>query len=125
MDKTNKDLDIKDTILSLTNSFGKMYDIEKIYGYKSNLGGSCANPTYGSLYSPTGHKKSAGDAVSSIATNMISLMSMSGDKALCYSTPYAWAISAPLFSDNTKYYCADNSGAFIESTLPLDGTKCK
>lgn len=125
MDKANKDTDMKDTIGALTNSFGKMYDLEKIYGYKSNLGGSCANPTYGSLYSPTGHKKSAGDVVSSIAKNMISLMSMSGDKALCYSTPYAWAISAPLYSDSTKYYCADNSGAFIESTLPLDGVKCK
>lgn len=125
IDKTTKDNKMKDTMLTLTNAFGKMHDLEKIYGYKSNLGGSCANPTYGSLFSPTGHKKSTADTVSTIAKSIILFMGMAGDKAVCYSTPYAWAISAPLTSDNSKYYCVDNSGVFIESTLPLSGTVCK
>jgi hypothetical protein len=99
--------------------------VEKSYGYKSNSSGSCANPTVGSLYSPTGHKKSAGEAVAMIAQNIISFISMSDGQSLCYSTPSLWSISAPTATDPTKYFCADNTGTLIELPTAPTTAVCK
>lgn len=125
INKSMKDAAIKNTIQMLAQSFSDLHTKEGSYGFKSNTLGSCANPTVGSLFSPTGQFKSAAEPVATIAKNIIDFMALSNNQALCYSTPYLWAISVPKVSDPTKYICADNSGVLIETSNLLSGVACK
>lgn len=125
MNKSMEDQSLKNIMSDLAVSFGDLHNVEKIYGYKSNTTGDCANPLGGSLFSPIGHKKLASTAVSDIAQNIIAFMGKGSGTAACYSTPYAWAIAKAKITDNTKYFCSDSTGSFIETSILLSGPVCK
>jgi hypothetical protein len=125
INKSMKDAVSKSLMQTLTFSFGQLRDKDGSYGYKSNSSGSCANPTVGSLFSPTGHKKTASEPVAMIAENIIRFIDVSNGQSLCYSTTSMWAISLPTVKDNTKYLCADSTGALLETSTQLAGPVCK
>lgn len=108
--------------------------IEKKYGVKPNPQGSCMEPVAGSLFSPTGHSKSAVLPVSEISSFLNYTLGLTKGLGSCYSTTTDWSFAIPL-TDNyeniatseifDKYYCVDSKGGDIEiSTLPK-GTICE
>lgn len=103
------------------------------YGAKSNTGGSCMSPVSGSLFSPTGHPKSASNQISLISELLNEVMSETKNNGDCYSTSKDWAFAVPL-SDNylnqdegnnfSKYYCIDSTGNRLETDKKLSGIIC-
>lgn len=123
--KIKKEVDsFKQIAVSLSNAEG-------FFGSKSNTGGSCMNPTLGTLFSPLGHTKGSTAAVSSISELLNNIMTTTNGAGFCYSTPKAWSFTVPI-SDNyfnaegQKYfYCVDNTGAKLELINPPTGVVCK
>lgn len=123
--KSMKDASVKSIMQNLTTAFSNLHTVEKVYGPRSNSNGSCTNPAYGSLFSPTGHKKNASEAIALISENIITFISITGEQSVCYSTPSLWAIATPMVSDNTKYLCADSSGSSTVLLAAPTGAVCK
>jgi hypothetical protein len=120
---------IKNAVSAFAPLAKSLANAEGGYGRKSNTGGSCENPASGSLFSPLGQKQSAGTQVSLIASAINSLLGQTNNMGSCYSTPSAWAVSVPLASEAQSnglvLYCADSTGALLETTTELAGTVCK
>ncbi len=108
----------KDASLILRNAIGS-------YGKHANLGGSCTEPSSGSLFSPVGHTKGAANSVGTIAGIMNEILDITGDKGQCFSTLNTWAVAVPLASSPTSTYCIDNTGVSMILTEPLTNTICK
>ncbi len=98
---------------------------EGSYGVKANTNGSCAAPIAGSLFSPLGHKKQAGDSVGIISQSILRLLGVSDDTATCFSTTTAWAVAVPSATTPGEQLCRDSSGTTKKSVVPLTGTVCK
>ncbi|MFA6999626.1 MAG: hypothetical protein WC241_00760 [Candidatus Paceibacterota bacterium] len=122
--KNIKDTKIKNIISSFKPETMSFRNAVGSYGSRSNPTGSCTNPNPGSLFSPQGHPKGAGTAISSIAGSMNSLLSITNGAGLCYSQPNAWALAIPL-SSSPSFYCADSTGKIVSLGAPITGTICK
>lgn len=122
--KNIKDTKIKNIISSFKPETISFRNAVGSYGSRSNPTGSCTNPNPGSLFSPAGHTKGAGTAISSIANSMNSLLSITNGAGLCYSLPNAWALAIPL-SSSPSFYCADSTGKIVSLGAPITGTVCK
>ncbi len=119
------DMKIKNSISSFKSIAGNLRNNLGNYGKRSNPTGSCTNPNLGSLFSPVGHTKGASASVGAIAGLMTELLTTTNGALSCYSTPGAWALSAPLASDPAQSFCADSTGAILTLASPLAGTVCK
>jgi hypothetical protein len=95
------------------------------YGLKSNTAGSCTNPVSGSLFSPLGHNKNASIAVGKIASVMSTIVGQTAENSRCFSNSKAWAISVPLPSDSTTYFCLDSVGNSLDIKEQIKKTTCK
>lgn len=127
--KIMSEVQMKDDVSSFRQFATNMKNAEGSYGTKANGSGSCTSPTSGSLFSPTGHEKSALESVSSISLLLNKILEKTYGTATCYSTPSAWSLSVPI-SDNydpfsptageyQSYFCIDSTGAAKDlSTLP-------
>jgi hypothetical protein len=122
--KNIKDTKIKNIISSFKSQTVSFRNAVGSYGSRSNPAGSCTNPNPGSLFSPQGHPKGAGTAISSIASSMNSLLSTTNGVGLCYSTSNAWALALPLYS-SPSFYCADSTGKIVSLGTPITGTVCQ
>ncbi len=109
---------LKENSVSLRNAGGS-------FGKSANVSGSCTNPTPGSLYSPTGHRKGADTAVGSIASTMNTILSYTNGLGYCYSKADAWAAAFPLSGGTDSFYCVDSTGASKILDLPINGVVCK
>nr|HPR84183.1 hypothetical protein [Candidatus Paceibacterota bacterium] len=107
----------------------------KNYGYKSNTGGSCMNPVSGSLFSPTGHPKSASQEIGLVSELLNEVMSETNNKGYCYSSSDSWAMAVPISESYqkledgaeiimTRYYCVDSTGNKLELGKKPDGPVC-
>ncbi len=94
------------------------------YGKRDNQAGSCSNPNPNSLFSPIGHPKGASNAVGGMASLMNEMLIATGGNIYCYSTPKAWAISAPLMSDPSTSFCVDSNGVNNIINTGLSGVTC-
>jgi hypothetical protein len=133
--KNIRDIKIKNIISSFKPQANSLRNSIGSYGGRSNPAGSCTNPNPGSLFSPQGHPRSAEGAISSISSSMISLLSETNGAGSCYSTPDAWALSAPLATssdslvpssaDVNYFYCTDSRGVTTTLSSPITGAFCK
>jgi hypothetical protein len=133
--KNIKDIKIKNIISAFKPQASSLRNAVGSFGTRSNPGGSCTNPNPSSLFSPQGHTRSAEGAISSISSSMISLLSETNGAGSCYSTPDAWALSAPLAtssdalvpsnSDVNYFYCTDSRGITTTLSSPITGAFCK
>lgn len=121
---------VKDFIVLADN----LKKIEKKYGVKSNLQGSCMEPVSGSLFSPIGHSKSAVLPVSEISSFLNYILDLTKGFGSCYSTTTDWSFAIPLkdnyedvatSEDFDRYYCVDSKGGDIEITSLPKGTACE
>jgi hypothetical protein len=107
----------------------------KNYGYKSNTDGSCMNPVSGSLFSPTGHPKSASQEIGLISELLNEVMSETNNNGYCYSSSSDWSMAVPIsesyqkLADGaevimTRYYCVDSIGNKLELGKKPDGPVC-
>jgi hypothetical protein len=120
------DMKIKDKISSFKQLASDLRNAIGKYGKSSNPTGSCTNPSPSSLFSPIGHTKGAGNAVGNIASLIKDVLNTTGGALSCYSTPTAWAISAPLASNPTASFCADSTGTqMVLTDTSLSGVVCK
>ena len=122
--KNIKDTKIKNIISSFNPQTVSFRNAVGSYGARSNPAGSCTNPNPGSLFSPQGHPKGAGTAISSIASLMNSLLSTNNGAGLCYSTSNAWALAIPLLN-SPSFYCTDSTGKIVSLGAPITGTVCQ
>jgi hypothetical protein len=120
-----RDAKIKNIISTFGPIAKSLVNAEGGYGKKANPSGSCLNPAVGSLFSPTGHNQGASSQIGLVASTMDSLLNETDNTGSCYSTPSTWALAVPLSTDQSSYYCADNTGALVTTTTPLSGTICK
>ena len=133
--KNIRDIKIKNIISTFKPGASSLRNAIGSYGTRSNPNGSCTNPNPGSLFSPQGHSKSADGAISTISSSMIALLSETNGAGSCYSTPGAWALSAPLAtssdaivpspSDKNYFYCTDSIGNITTLPSTITGTACK
>jgi hypothetical protein len=123
--KKVSDMKIKDKISSFKALAGTFHNAIGTFGTRSNPTGSCTNPNPSSLFSPVGHAKGASAAVGTIASVMNDILSTTGGALACYSTSSAWALAAPLPSDPSTSFCADNTGAAKILVSPITGPVCK
>lgn len=129
-----KELKIKNDVYSLKQLAINLFDIEKTYGKKSNANGSCINPSSGSLFSPTGHNKSATTAVSSISLLLNKILGTTNDAGFCYSTLKAWSFTVPISpiydisllpaGGYTSFFCVDSTGVKQDLTTVPTGVTC-
>ncbi|HNU95730.1 MAG TPA: hypothetical protein PKK32_02100 [Candidatus Paceibacterota bacterium] len=107
----------------------------KNYGYKSNTDGSCMNPVSGSLFSPTGHPKSASQEIGLISELLNEVMSETNNNGYCYSSSSDWSMAVPIsesyqkLADGaevimTRYYCVDSIGNKLELGKKPDSPVC-
>jgi hypothetical protein len=106
-----QDAKIKANISGVRAEAEIFFDEHKNSYGKANPSGSCINPVK--------------DSVFSSSTSIPTLMEAAGSKAVCYSTPKAWAVSAPLATDPTSMWCMDNLSSGMQTKIPLTGTVCK
>ncbi len=121
--KLGLDKNIKTTMASFITASKTFRNALGSYG-KTNTGGSCVNPSAGSLFSPVGHTKGAATSVGAIAHTMNILVANPTGEGSCLSTPTAWAMAFPLASDPTSSYCVDSTGSSRIRTSPLTTTLC-
>jgi hypothetical protein len=130
-----KELKIKNDVNSFKQLATNLSNVEKGFGSKSNLGGSCMKPNQGSLFSPLGHTKTATASVSSISELLNKVMNTTNGAGYCYSNTKAWSFTVPV-SDNYEiiqnennnykyYYCIDDTGITKELITPPTGVVCK
>jgi len=132
--KNSKIESVKNKVKEFNTLALNLKKVEKKYGNSSNLKGSCMNPVSGSLFSPTGHPKSAITPVSEISSFLNYVLGLTKGTGSCYSNLTDWSFSIPLVDDYeniatseefNRYYCIDSKGGDIEiSTLPK-GTICE
>ena len=119
-----KNTKIKDIVSSFKLQAVALHNAIGTYGAKSSLAGSCLIPESSSFFSPVGHPKGAGTAVSSIASSMNSLLSLTNGVGSCYSTSKTWALSLPLYTNPISFYCIDNRGTAITLSSSITGPVC-
>lgn len=126
-DFSNKisDLKLKNVVSSLVLLTGEMKNSLGNYGLKSNTVGSCTNPVSGSLFSPLGHNKNASSVVGKIASVMSTIVGQTAENSRCFSNSKTWAISVPLPSDSTTYFCLDSAGNSLDIKEQITKTTCK
>jgi hypothetical protein len=124
---------IKNDVSSFKQLATNLFNIEKTYGKKSNLGGSCMKPISGSLFSPTGHIKGATSAISSISLLLNKILEKTNNVGYCYSTTKTWSFTIPIsnnYNSTTStpeyksYFCIDDSGPTFDLTAPPTGVVC-
>lgn len=133
--KNVKEIKIRNDVSSFTQLAKSLLNAEGTYGKNSNAKGNCMNPTSGSLFSPTGHTKSATVAVSSLSLLLNNILKTTGGVGYCYSTTKAWSFTIPISDDYdlspepTKEYgtflCIDNTGASLDISASPAGVICK
>lgn len=123
--KKIEDMKLKDSILSFKQAADTFRNASGSYGKKTNQNGSCVNPNPSSLFSPIGHAKGANNAVGGISEIINNILNITNGSLSCYSSPNAWAISAPLLSDSNSYVCIDNTGKESILEKQITGTICK
>ena len=126
---------LKNDVSSLKKYATSLRNVEGSYGAKANSTGSCMSPVSGSLFSPTGHTKSALDSVSSISLLLNRILEKTYGQGTCYSTPSAWSFSIPI-TDNynpsspqagtyASYFCTDSTGEVKDLPSSPTGVVCK
>jgi len=121
--KNIQNIKIKNTINSFKSQTSLFKNAVGSYG-KNNTLGSCIAPILGSMFSPLGHSKGADTAVSSISNIMNSLLAVTKNEGSCYSTPKAWALSAPLNTTPVSFYCVDSEGNTTTLLSSIAGPVC-
>jgi hypothetical protein len=131
--KSTKTEKMKNQVSSFSPLAINLYKAEKATGVKANTSGSCMSPATGSLFSPTGHPKSATLSVGPISLLLNEILTTTNGLGSCYSSPSAWAFTIPI-SDNydptatiesyTSFYCIDSKGTTKELTSLPKGTSC-
>lgn len=131
--KSTKIEKMKNQVFSFSPLATNLYKAEKATGVKANNSGSCMSPASGSLFSPTGHPKSATLSVSPISLLLNEILTTTNGLGSCYSSASAWAFTIPL-SDNydptakiesyTSFYCIDSKGTTEELTSLPKGISC-
>ncbi|MFA6515128.1 MAG: hypothetical protein WCT42_02580 [Candidatus Paceibacterota bacterium] len=126
---------IKNDTSSFKQLATNLFNVERVYGSKSNADGSCMNPSSGSLFSPIGHTKKATTEVSSISELLNKILKTTNGVGFCYGTSKDWSFAIPIYNnydssaqipEEYKYlYCVDSTGAAKELTAPPTGTVCK
>lgn len=115
----------------LANNLNK---IEKKFGVKANTKGSCMSPVSGSLFSPTGHAKTASLPISEISLFLNYILDLTKGEGSCYSSPKEWSFAIPLLDNydvdiipevHDRFYCIDSKGADVEITALPSGTTCE
>jgi hypothetical protein len=123
---------IKDVIEEINNGSGRTEARAKgaDAAIKANLANIRAEAelyfdSTGSTYGSSSNSCTSGMFASrDISASITSVTTSSGGAAICHSKATAWALSAPLKTDATKYWCVDSSGASKQITTKLVGTKC-
>lgn len=133
--KIMSDIQMKNDTSSFKQYATNMKNAEGSYGYKANGNGSCMNPTSGSLFSPTGHAKSALESVSSISLLLNKILEKTYGAGTCYSTPSAWSFAVPIADDYDpfsqtggeyrSYFCIDSTGVTKDLPTPPTSVICK
>jgi hypothetical protein len=123
--KSITDMKIKNVAGALPLAAQSFRNATLNFGKASNLSGSCSVPVARSLFSPTGHSAGASIAVGDIATAISTVIKLTGENSLCYSTPSAWAVALPLASDPAKYYCVDSKGTVVNLSTKITSPECK
>lgn len=129
-----KKTQIKNEVASLGKIATSLFEIEKSYGSKSNLNGSCMSPLSGSLFSPVGHTKNLTIAISSISMLLNKIMGVTNGVGFCYSTPKDWSFTIPVADDYSvdslpeggykEFFCVDSTGAKDNLTAFPEGSTC-
>ncbi|ETB64176.1 TPA: hypothetical protein DIC38_00320 [Candidatus Nomurabacteria bacterium] len=119
------DIKNRDAISSFKNLADEFYNISSSYGKKPNNTGSCSSPLDGSLFSSLGHGEDLQIVVGDIKNKINELNISLGENIFCYSTAGAWAISVPLETDSSLYWCTDNTGETIKTTNKLSSAFCQ
>ncbi len=122
--KDINDMKIKDKLSLFKPAADGFRNAVGNYGKRDNQAGSCSNPNPNSLFSPIGHPKGASNAVGGMASLMNEMLIATGGNIYCYSTPKAWAISAPLMSDPSTSFCVDSNGVNNIINTGLSGVTC-
>lgn len=130
-----KEAKLKNEVSSFEQLATDLSLTEKSFGSKSNVNGSCMNPTAGSLFSPTGHKKDSTLAISAISELLNKVMGTTYGAGFCYSNSKAWSFTIPISDDYDpfsptvgeykSYYCVDNTGTKKDLVTPPTGVICK
>lgn len=132
--KNTKIENVKNKVREFTNLANNLQKVEKKFGVKSNLKGSCMSPVSGSLFSPTGHAKTAVLPVSEISSFLNYTLGLTKGMGSCYSTTTDWSLAIPLVDnyDNIAtsesydtFYCIDSKGADIEISALPSGVSCE
>jgi hypothetical protein len=134
-EKIIHNMNIKNNIASFKQLATNLFNVEGVYGNKSNLSGSCMNPASGSLFSPVGHAKGALSSISSISGLLSKAMKETNETGLCYSTSKAWSFSLPVsmigeipagLNEKTQpFVCVDNTGVIKNLEIAPTGPVCK
>lgn len=134
-EKNIQNMRIKNSVSSFKQLATNLFNIEGVYGNKSNLNGSCMNPASGSLFSPVGHAKGALSAISSISGLLSKAMKETNDVGFCYSTSKSWSFSLPVSATdnllpesteaNQSFVCIDNTGEVKTLLTAPTGPICK
>jgi hypothetical protein len=132
--KSAKIESIKNKVKEFSTLALNLKKVEKKYGTKLNSKGSCMSPVSGSLFSPTGHPKTAILPVSEISSFLNYVLGLTGGRGTCYSTTTDWSFAIPL-TDNyeniatseefNRYYCVDSKGGDIEIASLPKGVVCE
>ena len=121
-----KDSKIKEALSTFKINARGLYNAQGNYGKIENKTGVCDLPTSGSLFSPTGHSTAASSSLGEIASTLNSILTMTDNTGICYSTPKTWAMSVPLTQNPGEYYCIDNTNESPKTTTTLLlGSVCK
>jgi len=129
-----KETKIKNEFSSFKQLATTLFNAEGAYGSKSNVLGSCMNPTSGSLFSPIGHTKKTITAVSSISSLLNKILGITNNAGFCYSTPKSWSFSIPIsinyepsmvpITGEQHFFCIDSTGASADLITPQTGVVC-
>ncbi|MBK5215460.1 MAG: hypothetical protein JJE53_01480 [Candidatus Pacebacteria bacterium] len=133
--KTIKETKIKNSAAEIKQLATDLFNAEGTYGKISNLKGSCMSPVSGSLFSPLGHTKGAGTAISAISELLNNVLETTNNEGYCYSTPKTWSFTIPV-SDNydianipeggyQSFFCIDNTGSTKNLIIPPTGVVCE
>lgn len=120
-----KDIKDRNQISSFKAFADQFYNISNSYGKKPNSSGSCSSALDGSLFSSLGHGENLQSVVGEIKNKIDELNIYFGNNISCYSTAGTWAISVPLSTDPSLYWCTDNAGETIKTTNKLSFAVCQ
>lgn len=125
---------LKNEVSSFKQIATNLFNVEKSIVMKSNLTGSCMNPTYGSLFSPLGHSKKATSEISAMSVLLNKILGYTNSVGSCYSNSKDWSFTIPISVNydtdyiNTNgyesFFCIDSTGVKKDLTSFPSGVNC-